>query len=110
MGTVDDYIIAMAAQVSHMKIVSVDVLDAALKAFDVLYPGEPRPKELSVLCEWLNAADIQFDEWLRSATRAGSDQALKFVLSWYEELDLDALETLRLGSAALSDEAQIRKR
>jgi hypothetical protein len=74
-----------------MKIVGVDVLDAALKAFDALYPGEPRPKELHDLCEWLKAADLQLDEWRRSAGRAGADQALKFIMSWYKDLDLDAL-------------------
>jgi hypothetical protein len=31
-------------------------------------------------------------------------------LSWYEELDLDALETLRSDSATLSDENIIKKR
>ncbi|KAK1612253.1 hypothetical protein QYE76_035926 [Lolium multiflorum] len=109
MSNMEDYIVAMASRVSHMKILGKDVLNAALKAFDAMYPEETRPQGLPELCEWLNAADIQLVEWLHSAARAGSDQALEFVLSWYEELDLDALETLRKGSSALSDENKVQK-
>ncbi|KAM0885834.1 hypothetical protein ACQ4PT_030087 [Festuca glaucescens] len=107
MTTMEDHIIAMAARVSHMKVLGVDLLDASLKAFSALYPTEPRPNEVSDLCEWLNASDIQLNEWRCSAGHAGEDQALKFVLSWYEDLDLDALATLRIDSAALSDEERI---
>ncbi|KAK1697750.1 hypothetical protein QYE76_014447 [Lolium multiflorum] len=110
MTTMEDYIVAMDARVSHMKVLGVDVLQAALKAFDALYPTEPRPKELPELCGWLIAAEIQLSEWRCSAGQAGADQALKFVLSWYEELDLDALQTLRIGSTTLSDEEKIQKR
>jgi hypothetical protein len=39
MTTMEDYIVDMAARVSHMKIVGADVLESALKAFDTLYPS-----------------------------------------------------------------------
>ena len=110
MSTLEDHIVAMAARVSHMKVLGVDLFNAAVKTFSALYPTETIPKDLPDLCEWLNASDIQLNEWRCSAGRAGADQALKFVLSWYEDLDLDALETLRIGSAILSDEEKIKKR
>jgi hypothetical protein len=58
----------------------------------------------------LNVVDEQLDGWRTSAGRAGTDTALKFVTSWYVTLDLAALETLRSGSAVLSDEPLIKKR
>jgi hypothetical protein len=58
MTNLEDQIIDMAARVSHMKILCVDVLEAAFKAFSALYPTEPRPAEPLELCEWLNASDI----------------------------------------------------
>jgi hypothetical protein len=38
MTNLEDQIIDMAARVSHMKILCVDVLEAALKAFDAFDP------------------------------------------------------------------------
>jgi hypothetical protein len=41
---VEDHMVAMSARVSHMKVPGVDVLEVAMKAFDALYPTEPRRK------------------------------------------------------------------
>ena len=106
----EDHMVAMSTRVSHMKVLGIDLPLAALHAFKALYPGESKPASIEDLCDWLRAADVQLNDWRASAGRAGADTALKFVTSWYEGLDLDALETLRCGSAVLSDEALIKKR
>ncbi|KAK1630119.1 hypothetical protein QYE76_004434 [Lolium multiflorum] len=42
-------------------------------------------------------APDRFLDWKESATRAGADMALSFVLSWYNEVDLGQLEFRRAG-------------
>jgi hypothetical protein len=106
----EDHLVAMSARVSHMKVLGVDLFKAAVKTFDAMYRSKKMPTSLPELCEWLNSADIQLNEWWASAGWAGTDQALQFVLSWYETPDLDTLQTLRIGSTVLSDEEKIKKR
>jgi hypothetical protein len=110
MTTMEDYIVAMAARVSHMKVLGIDFPLAAIQAFKALYPGEAKPTSIKDLCDWLRATNVQLDDWRASAGRAGADTALKFATSWYKTLDLDALATLRSSSFVLSDEALIKKR
>ena len=50
------------------------------------------------------------DDWRSSAARFGADDALMYVLSWYEGIDLDALKTLRDGSKWITDPDLIRRR
>ncbi|KAK1682400.1 hypothetical protein QYE76_043248 [Lolium multiflorum] len=52
--------------------------------------------ELRKAAEELRAPD-RFLDWKESATRAGADMALSFVLSWYNEVDLGQLEYRRAG-------------
>ena len=56
------------------------------------------------------ASEERLDDWRSSAARVGADEALMYVLSWYEGLDLDALKTLRDGSKWLTDPDYIRRR
>jgi hypothetical protein len=50
------------------------------------------------------------DVWKESAARAGADQALSFVLSWYQDVDLDQLKHLREGGLIGLGEAKLRHR
>ena len=50
------------------------------------------------------------DDWRSSAARVGADEALMYVLSWYEGLNLDALKTLRDGSKWLTDPDYVQRR
>jgi hypothetical protein len=54
---------------------------------------ETLPGELTNLVNWLNTAPDCLLDWKESAAHAGADMALSFVLSWYEEVSLDRLET-----------------
>ena len=55
-------------------------------------------------------SEERLDDWRSSAARVGADEALMYVLSWYEGLDLDALKTLRDGSKWLTDPDYVRRR
>ena len=56
------------------------------------------------------ASEERLDDWRSSAARVGADEALTYVLSWYEELDLEMLKTVRDGSRWLSDPEHIQRR
>ena len=62
------------------------------------------------LAKCLMASEERLDDWRSSAARVGADEALTYVLSWYEELDLEMLKTVRDGSKWLSDPELIRRR
>nr|XP_051221708.1 uncharacterized protein LOC127339958 [Lolium perenne] len=49
----------------------------------------------SMAARWLETAPDRFLDWKESAARAGADMALSFVLSWYDEVNLDQLECRR---------------
>ena len=50
------------------------------------------------------------DDWRSSAARVGADEALMYVMSWYEGINLDMLKTLRDGSKWTTDSELIRRR
>ena len=72
--------------------------DVAIQVFKCLWPGEDVPNRISAICAQLKECGARLHEWRRSAARFGAGTALRFVCSWYEDLDLDALETLRLDA------------
>ena len=49
------------------------------------------------------------DDWRSSAARVGADEALMYVLSWYEGINLDMLKTVRDGSKWTTDPELIRR-
>ncbi|KAM0931461.1 hypothetical protein ACQ4PT_000466 [Festuca glaucescens] len=62
------------------------------------------------LVKWLENAPDRLLEWKESTARAGADMALSFVLSWYEEVSLDQLESRRAGvEDTLSAENKTRR-
>ncbi|KAK1627192.1 hypothetical protein QYE76_001507 [Lolium multiflorum] len=61
----------------------------------LLWPTETLPTDLANLIKWLETAPDRFIDWKESAARAGADMALSFVLSWYDEVNLDQLECRR---------------
>jgi hypothetical protein len=52
------------------------------------------PDEVQALLKWIPLASNRVDVWKESAARAGAEQALEFVLSWYPGINLDQLENL----------------
>ncbi|KAK1660603.1 hypothetical protein QYE76_048762, partial [Lolium multiflorum] len=93
-----DHLVALAARISHMRAVDrhlVELPERAMQIFKVLWPGEALPDTLTLLSDRLRDAGRRFREWQRSSARAGADAALRVACSWYEDLDLDALHSLR---------------
>jgi hypothetical protein len=93
-----DHLVALSARIQHMRAVDrhlVDLPDVAIQIFKVMWPEEEVPVNLTLTSERLKDAGQRIREWKCSAARAGADAALRVACSWYEELDLDALHSLR---------------
>ena len=86
------------------------MLDAAVHTFGALWPKVERPTRVEELAEYLLNSGDRLDEWRESAARAGADEALAFTLSWYEGINLDALQTMRTGSKWIEDPELIKQR
>jgi hypothetical protein len=93
----DDYLASMAARVEPIAKLGWELRKAAEELYRLLWPTETLPGELSNLIKWLETAPDRFLDWKDSAACAGADMALLFVLSWYNEVSLDQLETRRAG-------------
>jgi hypothetical protein len=87
----------MADRVEPITMLGYELRKAAKELCRLLWPTEMLPGELSNLIKWLETAPDRFLDWKDSAARAGADMALSFVLSWYDEVDLNQLETRRAG-------------
>jgi hypothetical protein len=72
-----------------------DLHEAIVSVFKTLWPGQAVPGEIQALLQWIPLAPNRPDIWKESAARAGAEQALEFVLSWYPGVNLDQLENLR---------------
>jgi hypothetical protein len=87
-----------------------DLHKAIVSVFETLWPGRAVPSEIQALLQWIPLAPNRLDIWKESAARAGAEQALEFVLSWYPGVNLDQLENLRDGGLAGLDKAKLRQR
>jgi hypothetical protein len=84
--------------------------EAIVSVFKTLWPGRAVPGEIQALLQWIPLAPNRLDIWKESAARAGAEQALEFVLSWYPGVNQDQLENLREGGLAGLDKAKLRQR
>ena len=75
-----------------------DLLSSAIRVHKVLWPGTEVPTVVEELAKRLEKTKVRLGEWRASAARAGADEVLQFVLSWYEGIDLEGLKTMRSGS------------
>jgi hypothetical protein len=99
----------MAARVEPITMLGYELRKAADELYRLLWPTETLPGDLANLIKWLENAPDHLLDWKESAACAGADMALSFVLSWYEEVDLDQLENRRAGvEDALSAETKSR--
>jgi len=107
---IEDHLTALNARLSPLKAIGVDLLDAAIRAYNVLWPGSQAPASVSELARCLMASEDRLIEWRESAARAGADEAMSFVLSWYEGINLDVLQKMRLHSKWTTDPDLIKRR
>jgi hypothetical protein len=88
----------------------VDLPARAIEIFKVLWPGEAVPGNVTLISDRLKDACRRFREWRSSAARAGADAALRVACSWYVDLDLDTLHSLRGDAPTDTDPALTAKR
>ena len=62
------------------------------------------------LIRFLDATDDRLQEWRESSARAGADEALKVVLSWYEGIKLEVLRGIRTNGEYVTNPEYIKKR
>ena len=58
----------------------------------------------------MTEAEDRLTEWRQSAARVGADEALTWLLSWYESIDLATLRGVLEGSKWVEDPEWVRKR
>ncbi|KAK1695826.1 hypothetical protein QYE76_012523 [Lolium multiflorum] len=95
--SVEDHLASMAARVDPITKLGWELRKAAEELVPMLWPEEAVPQDISGLISAMERAPDRFLDWKESATRAGADMALSFVLSWYNEVDLGQLEFRRAG-------------
>ncbi|KAK1611815.1 hypothetical protein QYE76_035488 [Lolium multiflorum] len=108
-----DHLVALSARIQHMRAMDrhlADLPDVAIQLYKVLWPGEALPANLTLTSERLKDAGRRIREWQCSAARAGADAALRVACSWYVDLDLDALHTLRQDAPTDTDPVLTAKR
>ncbi|XP_010236352.1 neurofilament light polypeptide-like [Brachypodium distachyon] len=105
-----DYLVSIASRVKPLKSFGVNMLNAGIWAFRALWPGEEAPTGIPELATQLLEVKDRLNDWRESAARVGADEALSFVLSWYDGINLDVLQSMRAGSPYLSDPELIAKR
>ena len=103
--SMEDHLVAIAERVEHMRILGSDLPLASIAAFRALWPEMEVPKELAEFCSWIKAAEARLSEWRDSAGRIGIFKALQIVLSWYEGINLESLNSIRGSSEYYTDDA-----
>jgi hypothetical protein len=93
----EDHMASMAARVEPITKLGWELRKAVEELAPMLWPEEAVPQDISSLTSLMERAPDRFLDWKESATRAGADMALSFVLSWYNEVDLGQLEFRRAG-------------
>ena len=93
-----------------MKVIGVDLFEAAIEMMKALWPEEAVPLSPSRIAERLQDGPERLDEWRASAGRVGADEALSYVLSWFEAIPLARLKHMRDGSIYEKDPEHKRRR
>ena len=106
---IEDYLESIRARLSPLKRFGDDLLKSATHVHKALWPEDDSPPTVSALAKQLSGGNDRLRAWRESAARAGAEEALMWVLSWYEELDLGMLIGTREGSAWIDDPEIDRK-
>ena len=107
---IPDHLMAIKSRLEPLNTLGGDVLCAGVRVYRLLWPDALLVRRISDLAAVLGGAEERFRAWRSSSARAGADQALHFVLSWYETIKLEKVQALREGSAWTSDPARVVER
>ena len=107
---VEDHLIAFSYRIKPLKTAVSKLLDAGVHVFRSLWPDAETPRSPNALAEALMNAGMRLTEWRFSAGRAGADEALTYLLGWYETIDFDVVQTCRVASKFVSEDQWIKRR
>jgi hypothetical protein len=93
--SMDDHLGTKHERITPVTMLGHELRLAVEELFRLLWPTETLPADLAHLVKWLETAPDRLLDWKESAARTGADMALSFMLSWYEEVSLDQLESRR---------------
>ena len=108
--SIDDHLLALRSRMDPLRVLARDLYSAALCAHSAVWPEQPPCASTRDLALTLWGTGDRLREWRHSCARAGADEALAWVLSWYENINLDVLVEARGGSRWLSDPDMIARR
>ena len=107
---VEDHLIAFSHRIRPLKTAVSKLLDAGVHVFRSLWPDTETPRSPNALAEALMNAGMRLTEWHFSAGRAGADEALTYLLGWYETIDFDVVQTCRTASKFVSEDEWVERR
>ena len=107
---IEDHLVALKARIVPLRSIGTDLLSAAVHVHGALWPSIRGTLSLPELSSALRGAGRRIHVWKLSGARAGADQVLTQVLSWYEGLDLEAILRLRTVSSWVTDPEKIQRR
>ena len=77
----DDHLVALKSRMSPLRTIGVELLSAAIRAYNVFWPESQAPASVDELSKCLMACEEQMDDWRSSAARVGADEALGKILN-----------------------------
>ena len=107
---IDDHITTLGSCQSPMKTIGVGLLNAAIWVYNVFWLKAETPASVDELSRCLLGCEQHLQEWQASTARVGADEAMIYVLSWYENISLDALLSMRVGSKRTIDPTLVQRR
>ena len=106
----EEWLYSLRARIAWIKKMGDDAREAGKAYCRALWPEEPIPETTEGLLNRLHEAQDRMIEWRESAARVGVDEALCWLLSIYENLDLDKVVGVRLASKWITDPEFVEKR
>src|SRR4051812_1820008 len=107
--TIDEHLAALIERVTTLKSCGVDLLKSAIHAFRTLWLDEDVPALVEPLATKLLLAEERLDQWRELDGRVAAEKALAFVLSWYEDINLDVLQHMRAKGKWIHDPNLIKR-
>ena len=107
---IEDWLYSVRARIASVQKLSEEALDAMKQFFQVLWLNKTAPNTIRELVEVLSGAQDRMIEWRESAARVGADEALCYILSCYETLELEKIIGVREGSKWVEDPSYVEAR
>ena len=79
--SVDDHLLALRTRIKPLRVLGVDLVNAAIRPRSVLWPDRELSPNMSDLAADLQGTEDRLHAWRQSSARAGADEALGWALS-----------------------------